>query len=90
MSEKDEVELPKGMTKVPMGWPLMHEAFLGFAEFSIQKSDIVKQFEDDTGYVMNSAILKDGERRCTVFNAYLDWLVVNWWGEDGVEYEDIN
>lgn len=85
--------LPLGMTKIPEGWPLMAQAFIDFALWAVKQEDFLDQFKADIGYDLRRVVPKNGLDRMIdeacgfngkeTFAAFLDWLVVNHWGEEG-------
>lgn len=93
-------ELPSGMTKIPYGWPLMAGAFIGAAEYLGKQEGIFEDFQKDTGHDMSFLLNRTGLDKIIdqatgiekeLFGAYLDWIVINHWGEEGdprVEGED--
>ncbi len=83
-------EIPFGLKKMPLGWPEMAAGFLGFADFAIENPDIVKAFEEETGVMLASIVncspiermIDDATgRKDEMLRSFLDWLVVNHWGE---------
>lgn len=80
--------MPLGMSKTPMGWPLMAQAYIDFAMWAISKEEFVQEFEADTG--LSYSVPKTGLDKMigdstgygkSIISAFLDWLTVNHWGE---------
>lgn len=80
----------KLFTKIPYGWPLMKDAFLDFASYSISQDEVREQFKKDIGYDLHSIIPKNGleemidkatGRTSDILWQFMDWLIVNQWGE---------
>lgn len=79
------------MTKTPLGWPLMAEAFLGLAHHSIADESVLAAFQLESGLDLKTIIPKAGldklidqatGRTEEALGKFLDWLVVNQWGEE--------
>lgn len=91
----ERLVMPFGMTKVPVGWPMMGQAFIDFALFAIKQEEIVRQFEGHSGIAISRILphspiekmIDDSLGRNTeaeiqeAFSKFLDWLVVIMWGE---------
>lgn len=85
----DEVSLPLGMTKVPLGWPFMAQGFIDFAIWAVGQAPFVDSFRAETGMAWTPGknpldIMIDEATGVdkAFFSAFLDWLVVNHWGEN--------
>ena len=82
-------ELPLGMTLKPMGWPVMAQAFIDFALWSIAEKGFIEDFEMETGLAFNpprnaidAAIDEENGHTKDMMGQYLDWLAVAHWGLD--------
>lgn len=80
--------MPLGMSKVPMGWPVMAQAFIDFAMWAIGQPGFLKAFEESTGIKYRPP--RDGLEKMIddvtgankhIVSQFLDWLTVNHWGE---------
>ena len=90
MSEKP----PLGMTKMPYGWPVMKDAFLGCAQWAIGSKDIWLRYKEDTGKDLadlanliprspiEAMIDKATGHTDNEIVAFLDWVAVELWGEE--------
>ena len=86
-------DLPCGMTKMPFG--SRGYDFFSFAVYAIGKDEIVEQYKMETGVDLRKLVPKtvldkmiDGATGYSneTMSKFLDWLVVNHWGE---EKEDV-
>ncbi len=94
------MEMPiQGMTKFPDtgGDPLMMGAFVGCLYWAAGEKDAKERFKAETGYDLDRVLLGKGITAMvdkatgydrTVVAAFGDWVVVNVWGEEGVEYPE--
>ena len=90
-SDVDALVMPLGMKHIPLGWPMMAGAFIGFAQYAITVDAFLVQFQEDTGIDVRSIIPRNelermidhatGNNGAGIFSTFLDWLVVNHWGE---------
>ena len=81
--------MPFGMKVIPLGWPVMAQAFMDFAMFTVKEDSFVDAFQDDTDISLANLIPRNpldamidkatGHGR-EVFAQYLDGLAVNHWG----------
>jgi len=83
--------LPPGMSKTPYGWPTSAPAFYDFSLFAIEDAECRCAFFKETGKSLDEIANATQLERLideatghtnTVISAFLDWLVVNHWGED--------
>lgn len=89
--EVNAMVMPLGMAKIPFGYPQMFGDFLGFAQWAIGSEDVRADFLRATGVELTSIIPKNGLEAMidkatgndhkAVFSNFLDWLVVEVWGE---------
>ena len=86
----------EGMKKVPMGLPLMMEAWASFIAFSASLPEARAAFTAATGLKleafenrspMDAAIDKATGFDRHVLTAFMDWVTEFHWGEEGKEYE---
>lgn len=77
-------------TKEPYGLPLMQDAFFDFVLWAVGQTDMLAQFKKDSGYELESLIPKNGLERMIdeatgrtkdIIGKFIDWLIVNHWGE---------
>lgn len=86
-------KLPLGMTKTPLGFPAMFGAFLGCAEWAIGSEDVRADYLKATGIDLVRIVPRNGLDAMIdkatgydpkeAISAFLDWLVVEIWGEEG-------
>lgn len=78
-------------TKTPYGWHLMKDAFLSFASYSIGKEEFRADFKKASGCDIKGLIPKNGLEAMIdkatghtddILKKYMDWLIVNCWGEE--------
>lgn len=88
-TELDTLVMPLGMTKKPIGWPMMAQAYIDFALFATGKPEFIKAFEDETGIIykqpkcgLDELIDTATGQKEFVISNFLDWLTVNHWGEE--------
>ena len=76
------------MTKIPFG---NQEAFFSFAVYAIDKSEIINQYKDETGVDLNDLVTRTALDKVIdestgytneLMSKFLDWLVINHWGEE--------
>ena len=86
--------MSKLFTKIPVGWPLMKDAFLDFVSHSKGQKKIRMEFKEATGNDLKSLITKNGLEAMIdeatgytedILKQFIDWLIVNYWGEEGNE-----
>jgi hypothetical protein len=77
-------------TKEPYGWPLMQDAFFDFVLWAVGQTDMHAQFKKASGHDLESLIPKNGLARMIdeatgrtkdIIGKFIDWLIVNHWGE---------
>ncbi len=95
MSEKPF--LP-GMKLTPYGVkddPLMGGAFVGCLYWAIRQSDVVAEFEKETGETLFQArsptermVDKATGREADLFARFADFVVANYWGIEGQEVDE--
>ena len=82
-------ELPCGMTIVPLGWPIMADAYFSFAYHCISIGAYQDAFEKDCDHdlkllIPDTAMDKIINDACgierEVFSCFLDWITKNHWG----------
>ena len=83
-----------GMTKMPMGWPLMAEAWACCLEWAITQEPTRDNFKAATGYdlmkLVNRTAIDNMIDQSTGFEkqvmlTWLDWATENIWGLEGSE-----
>ncbi len=93
----DANKLPCGMTKVPFGDHGYD--FFSFAMYAIGKDEIVDQYKYETGVDLRKLVPKsaldkmiDGATGYSneVMAKFLDWLVINHWGEGKEDVPEIH
>ena len=76
------------MSKAPVGWPIMAQAYIDFAIWAIGQPGFIEAFTADTG--IKFTLPKNSMERLiddatgankAIIAAYLDWLTVSHWGE---------
>ena len=84
--------MPLGMSKVPLGWPMMAQAYIDFAMWVFGKTEFLEAFKTETGITFVPP--KNGLERMiddatgagkSFISKFLDWLTVNHWGEEKPE-----
>lgn len=85
-----DIELPKGMTRIPEGWPKMADAYFSFVMYSMNSKDVRLVFREDTGLdimtlVKVTAIEKLIDETSgytdSILSKFLDWITIKYWGE---------
>jgi hypothetical protein len=80
------------MTKTPYGWPMMADGFLGLVHILLAEKNVIQVFESETGVQLsklaNRSPIQEQIDQSTGFEeetvgAFLDWVVINHWGEEG-------
>jgi hypothetical protein len=78
-------------TVEPYGWPLMKDAFFSFVSYAIGEKGFQVEFKKASGHDLNSLIPKNGleamidkatGRTKQILKEFVDWLIVNYWGEN--------
>jgi len=87
----DKIVMPFGMKTVPLGWPLMADAFISFVSFALDAEKIKKQYLEqeliDLDQFKGQSVLeqmidaKTGYAE-SVLAKFMDWLVINHWGAE--------
>lgn len=84
-------ELLLDMKKIPLGWPLMAEAFIGLVRHSLSDEKTIAKFERDTGCKhfaprngLEAMIDESAGYGREYLSKFMDWLVVNSWGEEEI------
>lgn len=83
---------PFGMTVTPYGWPVMHQAFVDFISFAIDKEEFREAFKKDSGIDLDAVVPKTpldamideaSGFRDSIFTAFIEWVTKNHWGVEG-------